>query len=577
MTFNDLVKKPSSKKITILETDVPLKMTWINYSSGRWFSRVTSGDQLVQDDNGNSGFWGNKNTKYFNIQSMNVNGELYTEVFDIPTWEITDKSWYYNSVTTDIYLHPENFKPPEYFIVTSPGAVLGFTKGSDRINNNIYEGIYYEPRLNSVPNIVKRKDPLFFGILQFPASSYSFDNRDGFFDGFASLALYGQPLRIKLSFEGLPLSESKLVYTGRVDDFSHDDIIFKLKGRDLRKLLSRKLPINTFDKISYPDIDDSLVGVPIPLIFGPVEKIPAYKTSSGNWTFADTTLLNIDSGITVTKEDDSIFSHSGTGTNGTFTGSDTDEQLYVTCSQTTKVNGLDVISFILENYENRPFNALNYDITEWNNEKTNVKNIGIWLGRENNLSSVKIIEQVCNDNNGIFDVLSDGRFTFRTRDIDRASSTTFLLDELLPSGKIPEVKYNSKELLSSVKIEYAKNWKTNVFRLHTNLDFDTEVFSRYRQRQEKPFKTFLTSLEDAIVLSDLIMETSKTIVNTLSLTTKTQKIELRILDNATYTYGRRDGTIIISESKYEILGVNLNMNSYKVTTTIRFLKKINGS
>lgn len=573
MLFDEEILKPTSKKIPILEMDTPLKAVWINYGPGLWFTRLTPGDQIFSDDNGNIGFWGGKNTTYYNIGSLNVDGELYTEVSSLLLWETTDKSWFYDTDTTDFYIHLDSFSPPEAFTIISPGAILGFTKGVDQLSNNVFENVYYEPRLTSVPNISKKKDPLFFGILQYKGSSYTFRNEDGFFDNFASLDLYGQPLRVKLSFEGLPLSQAKTVYTGRVDDFSNNDIKFVLQARDLRKLLSRKLPINSFDKITYPSIDDELVGVPIPIIFGPVTKVDAYKASSGNWKFADTSLLNIDSGIIVYNPDGSVFSHGGTETDGTFTGSDTDDELTVDCSQTTIYNGLDVISFILENYENISFSALNYDLTEWNNEKPDINNIGLWLGRENNISSVKVIEQVCVDNQGIFDVLADGRFTFRKKDLDRPSSTTFDFDEKIV---FPTSKSKSKEFLSSVKIQYAKNWKTGKYQIFTNLTFEDEVYARYRRYNEISLKTALTTEEEVSALSDFIMETSKFIFPGLSIRTKTQKIELRILDNALYTYRRENGNIMIPRSLYEVLGVDLNLNSFEITTTIRVLKDVTG-
>ena len=72
MTFSDFINKPQSKKIGIVEIDTPLTATWINYSSGNWFTRLTPGNQLVEDDNGNFGFWGNRNNQYHNIQSLNI-------------------------------------------------------------------------------------------------------------------------------------------------------------------------------------------------------------------------------------------------------------------------------------------------------------------------------------------------------------------------------------------------------------------------------------------------------------------------------------------------------------------------
>jgi len=553
MTFNTELQKPSSTKITIVEIDSPLSVTWINYQPGIWQTTLSPGSQLVADDNGNTGYWGGRNSQYYNIGSLNIGGEIYTEVTSSSLVISTEKSWFYDTDTTIIYVRFDSWNPPAYYATKAPGAVIGFTYGID--GNNYFEDVEYIPSVKSIPNLSKKKDSLFFGLLQYQGGSISFKNEDGYFDDFATRDLYGQPVRIRLSFAGLPYNESLLVYSGRVEDFTHDFNTFKLQIADVRKLLSRKLPFNNLSD-----------GTPKPLIFGSVINVPAYKTSSGNWTFADTSLLNIDSGITVIDKDGATFSHSGTGVDGTFTGTDTDDKLYVTCSQSTVENGLDIITHILGNYENVTYNSANYDTTEWELEKASVKNEGIWIGKGNLLSSVDVVEQICTDNQGVFDVLADGRFTYRSYDPDRTPSIEIFEDELMDD---PSISYDSKEYLSSVKVEYSTDWLTKEPELFTNSDYEAEVFGRYRQKKERSFKTALTSSADAESLTENIMELSKFIYPTIKLTTKTQNIDMRVLDNILYTYARQNGKEILPRSRFQVLGVNLNLSSYEMGITIK--------
>ncbi len=74
MTFNELLQKPSSSKVTLVEIDSPLSQTWINYQSGIWQTTVSPGSQNVYDDNGNLGYWGDRNDRYYNIGSLNIRG-----------------------------------------------------------------------------------------------------------------------------------------------------------------------------------------------------------------------------------------------------------------------------------------------------------------------------------------------------------------------------------------------------------------------------------------------------------------------------------------------------------------------
>jgi len=204
MTFNDRINDTASKKISIVEIDRPLTgYTWINYQNGIWFTRLTPGSQLVEDDNGNFGYWGGQNTNYYNIQSLNVQGSQYAEASSLALCISTERTWYYDTATTDMYIHFDDWKVPEEFGIINPGAAIGFTQGIDETCNNYFEDIYYEPIVTGIPNLSKKKDTLFYGILQFQSSSITFDNTDGYFDDFSQADLYGQPVRIKMSFQGL--------------------------------------------------------------------------------------------------------------------------------------------------------------------------------------------------------------------------------------------------------------------------------------------------------------------------------------------------------------------------------------
>jgi hypothetical protein len=81
-------------------------------------------------------------------------------------------------------------------------------------------------------------------------------------------------------------------------------------------------------------------------------------------------------------------------------------------------------------------------------------------------------------------------------------------------------------------------------------------------------------LADAETLSDDIMEQSKLIKPKLDLVTKTQKIGVKILDNITYEYKRRNGNVIVNNALYQVLGVNLDMSNYEITTSIKYIKDV---
>lgn len=572
MTFEDFLNKAESKKIVFNEIDVPLSgLYWTNSSPGIWKTRIVLGMELVEDDRGNFGYYGNQNTRYYNLGSVTASGTPLTKVASLVECLDTEQSFFFDQSTTDVYVHLLNFDPVDAFLSVNVGAIFGFTDQEDNTVNNYFQDTYYEARIKRIPNITKRRDSFFFGKLQYPSLSITYDNTDGFFDNFPELNLYGQPFRIKLSFEGLDYSQALTVYTGRVDKFVGNFAEYKLSVIDLRKLLARTLPVNKFNTSDFPDISEDIDGFAIPLIFGSVIKGPAYKISSGVWKFADTEFLDIDFGITVYREDGSIFSHGGTETDGIFTGTDTDDSLFVSCRQSTVENGLDVISHILDKYNGIPFSSGNYDTDEWNTEKSNVPNIGLWVGQGGLKTIVQVIEQVCTDSQGIFDPLADGRFSFRTFDKDKDPSVTFSQDDLMSD---PQIVYDPAEFLSSVDIQYSKNIQAGTAQNYPNNLFEPEVFARYNQYRSRLIPSSLTSVEDSINLSDKIMDQAKEIKPIISFPVRVSYIGQKILANVSFIFGRQNGKIIIPESKYQILGIIVNLSTFQIQFIIKFIDNI---
>ncbi len=488
------------------------------------------------------------------------------------------KVWFYDETIPFFYCKLADFTIPEFYVVVASGAAIGFSYLAD--DNKYYQDVYYEPRLIDVPNLSKSKDPLYYGIIQYQAPSFSFNNEDGFFDTFSQLALYNQPYRVFYTFAGEPYSEARQVYQGRIKEFAHDFTTFKMIGKDPRESLSRQLPINTFSNSdsSLPFYDAGIAdrddGKPVPIGFGPVIGGRAYRTSSGKWTFADTTFNSILATISVYDKDGVTFSHGGTETDGTFTGADPSplKDLYVDFTQDTVKNGLDVISDNAANYEGIAFNSSNYDLVEWTGEKHSVKNMGLWIGDGNLMTTADIIEQVCNDNQGIFDPLADGRFTFRTLNPKRVPTHEIFEDETLDDGSMI---HPTDEVLSSIKVAYSEDLLEKQDRYIHNLDFQAEVFGimgDYRE-QPKPYKTRLTTKSDAQTLSVKIMDQSSKTPNTITLATKTQNIGLRILDNCIYWYKRQNGNTVLARSRFQVLGIDMNLSNFELYLTIRQIRE----
>ncbi len=69
------------------------------------------------------------------------------------------------------------------------------------------------------------------------------------------------------------------------------------------------------------------------------------------------------------------------------------------------------------------------------------------------------------------------------------------------------------------------------------------------------------------------MDISKFIFPEIRMKTKTQNVGLRILDNLMYTYQRQSGKIVIARSRYQTLGISINMSTYEMSIIVKQIEE----
>ena len=573
MSFDNELNKPSSHKINLLEFDAPITGdNWHNVAPGKWRKHMSPGSQDVIDDEGNIGFFGSRNARYLNIQSLDVDGTLYTEFDSEAELDTAAQGWFYDSSNGDITIILADYATSDQFIRVTPGAAIGISSSGASI---YYEDVEYPSHLIGSPTLTKSVNPLNYQTIQRNTPNYTLQNLDGFYDQFAGLNLYNQPFRHLLVFDGQDYSEAELLIQGRIKEFNSGFESFEMVAKDPIANLIRSLPVNTFSNTDtenpfyFAGLDDKFDGTPVPLKFGKSLTRLAYRTSAGNWTFADTTFNSIDATIVVVDKDGATFSHGGTETDGTFTGADTTDQLYVTCTQSTVQNSLDVISHCMENYNGITFNSINFDTIEWAVERAAVNNLDISIDKANLQTTAKLMDIVSGQNQGVFDPLPDGRWTFRTQDPNRVPTHEIFIDEPLPGGD--SLRHPSDLILSSVTINYAFDGLTKEWRAHTNKDFEDFVFAIANEFKDrvKPLEAFVATKAEAVALSEKIMLQFKDMPNIVGVKTPIYNYTAKILDNVMYNFQRPDESEIVARSRYTIIGVSFNTQNF----TMQFILK----
>lgn len=599
MSFATEKIKPGSFKICLLELDTPIVTeTFINYSAGIW-KNVLSGNLgrsgiTVTGSDGLIGFYEEQiPISYFRIGSLVVDDEEYTQQTSISDCVTQVKSFYYDNTTLTIYYHFADFGIPWGKIVRI-GVICGFADKVGTVNGAYYDDIYYDPRVVNIPAMRKAIDPLFWGILQYTGGSATLINSDGFFETFIERELIGQPARLYWGFDGLAFSEFRKVFSGIIEDYSFSRDTFTLNIIDDRKFLSRSIPIRKFDKSEYPDISDDNAGTVKPLAWGVIRGAPLVCLDEMNPTATDYRFFVCDTtdhsitgvtnvilnGIVVDPGDwtyadgvvtmaASVFVSDPSGSGDDYYVEDNLDSVtadFVGFAGITK--GLDVIKDILLTYANVQYIASNYDLTEWAAATLVSRDVGIYLNEETPINEV--IQKICVAEDGIFLVKDDGLYTFRIFDYNRTPNRTIKTDEWLNE---PTKKYQSKELLSSVKVQYNKHQDNDTWKSITNSDYQKYVLSKYKLYREKSFETVLVDDDDALAKTESIMYRSKEIYPVVSRKTKTQNIDLEIMDFIDAEHSRESDEIK-DWSTWEIIGINKDLNNAEITLDMRWVKDI---
>ncbi|UCF13198.1 MAG: hypothetical protein JSW06_02795 [Thermoplasmatales archaeon] len=589
MGFDTSRQKEFSQKIVLVEIDIPLtNNALINYEAGIWFNKLNWGGVTVEGSDGETGFYSNEQSEVFDVSSLKVDNIDYTKLGSLTSLRVQNESFYFNKGSQEIYINFDDYNNPRQRVI-SLGISSGFSMTAKKDSNgrpldSYYNNDYYKPCVTNIPNITQNKDPLFFGIISFNGGTIEFDNKDGSFDSFADQDVYAQPVRILLGFDDLVYSEYEKVFSGYVEDFGYTHDVFRLNVQDNRKKLSRKLPVNRVTKSTYTYLNDDDVDKPIPIAWGSIRKAPAIvvnrdEPGSPSWTvlFLDTTnypakaltTVWVD-GVQKTPASTNLAAGTFTLANADYTDGDDVIVQFEGFSDGGSLieNGLDVLKDILNTYADISFLAENYNLSEWISETSKALNVAFWIGDGEEQTIRDAIETISVSMNGIFLYQDNGLITFRTYDSNRSVTRVIQNDEWINK---PVVDYPSSDFLSSIKIKYSKNFDANTFRSYLNDDEESTVFARYRQYRQATVETVLATETDADTKSDRVMEISKEISQVVKRKTKTQNVDLEIMQFIACEHARTSEAVNDYKT-YEIIGIMKDLKRNEVALTMRFVE-----
>jgi len=218
----------------LFELDVlKLNFQWVNRGAGIWAVNLDGIYDWIDPDL----------LVHFGFQALNpvgsvqVDTQIQTKVATLELVTTTPESWYYDNAANTLYCHIVNNDHPELHRMFV-GVINGFSYGETMPVDSL---ITYQGRIDSVPDIGRSRDPLFFGKLSYNSGSVNLINGDGYFDTFAEdNNIYGNPARLRYGDASKTIDDYETIFTGFIEnvDISETSAGFTLTDR--RKQLTRE-------------------------------------------------------------------------------------------------------------------------------------------------------------------------------------------------------------------------------------------------------------------------------------------------------------------------------------------------
>lgn len=134
--------------------------------------------------------------------------------------------------------------------------------------------LYYDPRLASVPRLSLRIEPNFGSAQQTGSGSATLLNQDGYFDTLSELQWSAGEVSLKMGVDTasavMDYSDYAAAGTWIIEQWKLDHKEFSIQLIEKKNGLETVLPLTTYSRENYPEINKDDVGRPIPIAYGKI-------------------------------------------------------------------------------------------------------------------------------------------------------------------------------------------------------------------------------------------------------------------------------------------------------------------
>jgi len=343
-------------------------------------------------------------------------------------------------------------------------------------------------------------------------------SNDGEFDTFEKL--YGNTIRLKIGKDGDDYTDLITIFSGYIKDYTTTTKDITIDIGDNREKLQLEYPTQVFDALTGLAEDSN--GKIIPDGYGSVIQVPAYPIAIGSGTVTFQWGQSVTSITQVyIEQDDKLtpVAHGSFSTGGTFALTDANayvdgdntkglRKVYVTGVMRNLDNPADIIVDLNARLANIQYNSTNYNITEWESEKTALADVSLYMDKSKSLYDW--ISLLQSGSTWGFRYEDSGKRTIRRDDPDRATitfddGTTLITPVEIRNSDIP-INQNAELYATSCIVKYGYNHRTQSYAQVENTDYKDAVLQEHRIEKILTIESLLTNKTDAEAKALRIMQ-----------------------------------------------------------------------
>lgn len=571
---------PASKKIILLELDIGiLHRVWFNRFAFVYYFLLDAVFPLIDPS-----FLGGVTALDIEmVGSLSADAMALRQAASLTQVQSESSTFYWDTAARGVYFHLDDHNRPALHRMVL-GVVKAFANEAGQYGNTMYEG-----RLKSAPNLEQRRDPLFYGRLEFGGGTVQLVNDDGELDLMAEeLDLFGNAARLFLGFDDEPRDQFRRLGTfaiGKVD-IGHEMVSVELV--DVRRYLAKRIPDKQFSVADYPNMNPDDEGKAIPIGYGVLRNIPCFCTNEkespapANYSFAtlDTTHHGIKA-IDAVRVKDVAKTPAATDLNaGTFTlaaadyspGDEVtaDIQAYKDAGGNLIANALDIIVDIIACWLSVPYSPTAYEQGAWEAAKSQAPD-GCYFA-DDPTEIRQIAEDLAASVPGLWLPDPEGRHSFRIPNDGAYPVEIFHESTPLTTSKL---SYNPEQVIGVIRVGYSPDWANGKQRKYLRDEsMAAAVLERHKTVPEKTFDTFLPTEAAAQAFVARVLPTLSLQPRLFDTTRMVGNAQRRVADNIQGILQRPDGRPYFGEVKAQVIGVKYDLGTAEETLSCRLIERI---